>query len=600
MIHSSPFLRCVQTSVAISAGISQYQGSTNPTSHQQYSKPHIHHSGSPHLRAMDQWSSSHLSAIEESSPSRLKTAPYSPRRMSRTVLRVDAFLGEWLSPDYFANITHPPASKMMVAGAKAELLRGGEPIDKAQPSSQGNFPGGWKGNGSAISNSDQSDDETSLADLSSLSKNLPRLGRANSHNVGSSTKRSDPRFASRLERSPASQRAFYQPPTPSYAVSPSQPIPQGYVAHARDACLKVDYRWDSQRPPLEWGSGGTYGEEWSAMHKRFRHGLHDMISWYRNHTPTQRVESTSDESAEKRPASAGATYEVNDNDDDDDEEEDADVVLVLVTHGAGCNALIGALTNQPVLIDVGMASLTMAVRKTIGYKRLPSSEEIPISPRRRSMLDLGISEDYEVKLVSSTDHLRAGSQFLSSPQQIQRSPTLPVRDKSPYRYERPGFASSHNSPLHSPRLGNSEEDANSGSGSATPTKNSSGGLQKSATTAVQSSGGGLWTKPVPKKTDNGNDAEMKRPATQAGRSAPAQSFGLDGTSDSTSKGSQGRVNGDAKKENRLDPKPSNDAPDNGNQGHSIVYTGLWGAPPQPRATEREKGAKRRWTLSQTS
>ena len=542
---------------------------------------------------MDHYNSPHLSAIpepRETNVSRHKITHHAPRKMSRAILRVDAFLGEWLSPDYFAKITPPPGSKMMVAGAKADLLRLGEPVDTPKKSSSGNFPGGWNSTGTAISSSaEQSDDDSPLTDLSTLSQNLPRVGRANSHNVGSVGKRSDPRFASRMERSPTPETVGYTPPTPSYAISPSQPIPQGYVAHARDACLKVDYQWDSQRPPLDWGDGGEYGEEWSHMHKRFRRGLQDMISWYRNHSPAQRVESTIDGFLEQR---SEPPYE-----DDEDDDEETDTILVLVTHGAGCNALIGALTNQPVLIDVGMASLTMAVRKTIGYKRMPSSDDPPISPsrqrRRSSMMDLGISEDYEVKLIASTEHLRAGSQFLTSPQ-IQRSPTIPAREKSPYRYERPGFATSHAS-----RFITIDDDPHSESDSTTPTSANFKPLQRSATAAVQASGG-LWSKPIPQEVNDAVENESKVPRPQAGQNAPLQPPNLQGASDDTKVDPRRRFNGDAKNGGRVNPRSDNDHPDDSNHGRSIAPNGLWGAPPQALATERDKGAKRRWTLSQAS
>ena len=62
----------------------------------------------------------------------------------KILLRIDAFLGEWLSPDYYEDITPPPNSTLMVAGAKADLLRRGDNL-QAQPdasSSKGHFPGG--------------------------------------------------------------------------------------------------------------------------------------------------------------------------------------------------------------------------------------------------------------------------------------------------------------------------------------------------------------------------------------------------------------------------------------------------------------------------
>ncbi|KAI7521191.1 hypothetical protein KC317_g22174, partial [Hortaea werneckii] len=110
-----------------------------------------------------------------------------------------------------------------------------------------------------------------------------------------------------------------------------------------------------------------------------------------------------------------------------EDEEQEDLVVVLVTHGAGANALIGALTGQPVLLDVGMASLTMAVRKddaptvaTHASSTESSKEPPPVAdtqetngsghnPPRRGSLDVGLGSLYEMKLVSSSEHLRPGA-----------------------------------------------------------------------------------------------------------------------------------------------------------------------------------------------
>lgn len=583
VMHTSPFLRCVQTSIAISAGIAQYQGPPDPSSHQTHPRPHVMHSGSPHIRAMDGRNSPYLSAIaepEDHGRSRQK------KKMHRTLLRVDAFLGEWLSPEYFDKITPPPESKMMVASSKADLLHHEDPVNVTHTSNkyssgQGNFPGGWNSGSAINTKSLNSDDDTPLADLSSLSQTMPRLGRANSHSVGNPPKRSDLMLNRRAERSPTPESPTYVPPIPAYAISPSQPIPPGYVSHARDACIRVDNLWDSLRPPLEWGSGGEFGEEWSAMHKRFRKGLHEMISWYRTHDDSETLKPIEEDSLERKDSvSKDPEYY------DDDE---TDTVLVLVTHGAGCNALIGALTNQPVLLDVGMASLTMAVRKSVAYKRVssPHSEDVPASPsrRRHSLIDLGISEDYEVKLTASTEHLRAGSPFLAGPQ-LQRTPSVPIREKSPYRYERPGFVNPHHS-----KFSPTKEDFRLDS----PINDRFGGLQRSSTTVVKSSGG-LWSMPVPEQLDKAVEQESKHPGPQAGQSAPVKAGNLDGFSERGEVDRHERLNGSSNS-GRTSPIG---ILDHANQGHSIAPNGLWGAPPQALGTERDQGSKRRWTLSQAS
>ncbi len=572
VIHSSPFLRCIQTSVAISAGMSQYRGSTQAHSHSSSAK-HTMHSGKPHIRTVDNARSAHLSAINE--PDANGTPGRGGRRIvkvAQTLLRVDAFLGEWLSPDYFDKITPPPGSKLMVAGAKADLLRPGDPINTVHPSSRmASSQGLWGGNASANSKAEATDSARPLDDLSSSSQGLPRLARANSHSFGSSeVKRSSLHVSSRVEKGLTPKSLSYVPPTPSYAVSPSQPIPQGYVAHARDACVKVDYQWDSLRPPLEWGNGGDYGEEWSSMHMRFRKGLQGMLSWYGGHEPNELV----------RTLSEGLPDPLEGSDD-----SETDTVLVLVTHGAGCNALIGALTNQPVLLDVGMASLTLAVRKNIDYTRLapPSNSRSSTSPsrRRRSMIDSGIANDYEVKLTASTDHLRAGSQFLAG-SHLQRTATLPVREKSPYRYERHGFVSSH--PPKSSAI-DEEDNSYSGSDSATPTsENGIGGKQRSATTTTRpSSGGGLWSKPVLPRMDKVIEKTTEHPSPQADHPVRSQTPHLEGAYE-TNIGPTHDPRGD-----HLDSIGLENLSGNGNLGRSIAPSGLWGAPPHAMGTERDTG-----------
>lgn len=530
---------------------------------------------------MDGRKSPYLSAIAEPEDNRRSRQKW---KIHRALLRVDAFLGEWLSPEYFDKITPPPESKMMVASSKAYLLHHGDPVNMTHTSNKtssrkGNFPGGWNSESAANGKSLDSDDDTSSADLPSLSQSMPRLPRANTHSVGSSPNRSDLTYNRRAERSPTPESLTYVPPVPSYAISPSQPIPPGYVSHARDACVQVDGLWDSLRPPLEWGSGGEHGEEWSAMHKRFRKGLHEMISWYRSHDDCETLNPMQDDSSESK----NSDRKDRENYDDDE----TDTILVLVTHGAGCNALIGALTSQPVLLDVGMASLTMAVRKSVHYKRVssPQSEDVPASPSRRprSLIDIGISEDYEVKLTASTEHLRAGSPFLAGTQ-LQRVPSLPIREKSPYRYERPGFVNHHHS-----KSSPTKEDVDLDS----PTNDYYGGLHRSSTAAVPSSGG-LWSMPVPQQIEKAVRQESKFSSQRADRTAPVKGGNLDDVSRRVEVDRHERLNGSTNS-GRTSPDGILNHTD---QGHSIAPNGLWGAPPQALGTERDIGSKRRWTLSQ--
>lgn len=227
IIHTSPFLRCIQTSISL--------GTQLPT------KP---------------------------------------------LLRIDAWLGEWLSSDYYAEITPPPSSELMVANAKMEYLRPGYLAGNIAP-----------------------DDGTGA----------------------------------------------YAPPRPTHAVAVNEGIPEGYVQHARDR-LTFDFHWDSAR----FGDGGELGEEWTSMLKRSRRGFINILNYYC--TP------------ESQPS-------------EEEEEEEVDTVLVLVTHGSGANALLGAMTDQPVLRDIGTGSITMGVR----------TEGTP--PR-----DLPVK--FNVPIVASTTHLR--------------------------------------------------------------------------------------------------------------------------------------------------------------------------------------------------
>lgn len=409
IVHSSPFIRCIQTSVAISAGIAQFRKTT--AADRRRSRP-VLHSGSPLIRASN--ASPQLTAIPE--PERLHISPFDhdnplPAKLRIAQLRIDAFLGEWLSLDYFENMTPPPSSVLMVASAKAELLRPAletANISISRKSSLGHFPGGWSRDRSPASSTDE-DERTGLAEMAALSHSLPR--RVNPIAHGTATRmgvRQDSQETCSTDLSGSDENSTYVPPTPAYAISNSDPIPAGYVAHAQNACVDVQYQWDSMRPPQDWGNGGEYGEEWSSMHRRFRNGLQRMISWYEEH---------------------GTCTNVTDGDREDVDDSDADIVLILVTHGAGCNALIGALTNQPVLLDVGMASLTMAVRKSESREARPATSQLPNQARRRS-IDLGIANEFTLELTASIEHLRTPSNPLGMPPLRRDTPFLGASRRS--------------------------------------------------------------------------------------------------------------------------------------------------------------------------
>ncbi|KAF1363286.1 hypothetical protein EJ07DRAFT_84665, partial [Lizonia empirigonia] len=448
VIHSSPFLRCVQTSTAVAAGISQFKPETTPKLG--VPAPSKERSGvlgsSPLARSSCSRSPRSISPSVQPAYHDPLADPnlevYSKPRKGeeKILLRIDAFLGEWLSPDYYEDITPPPNSTLMVAGAKADLLRRGDNL-QAQPdanSSKGHFPGGWGGGakGAAAATSTRSSvDNGAFSTMSSLAQNLPPTGERSGSLSSGAVQAPKPRGGF-LSLNPSTRhitKKNYNSPAPSYSVSPSDPIPRGYVAHAREACVTVDFQWDSMRPPQEWGDGGEYGDEWSTMHKRFRKGLTGMMEWYREHGVTPPKDpfpgfTFSDRpkaSEELRPSAPQVTnFAMNPlpllNGKADDEEEE--LVLVLITHGAGCNALLGAIQNQPVLIDVGLASLSMAVRREHSRTLYAPT----VFERRLSVADPGMAETYEMKLLASVDHLRPGINpaVLLQPNSATQSPAV--------------------------------------------------------------------------------------------------------------------------------------------------------------------------------
>ena len=549
LIHTSPFLRCVQTSIGISAGIVQRQtlldSAVPPVDANFHIAANPLHSSFPHVRGSEHWNSPYLSAISKphgGDAEDSQTCAPPEEGFPRLRLRLDAFLGEWLSPEYFEMITVPPDSKMMVAGAKADLLKlrqndhveNVKTLNKGRPNN-GNFPGGW--GSSPLSNDDlmaEEDNGPSIS-LSEIQQSLPELTQSKG-NVSDGADGQSHQLTVRSEAETNSLVLGYTPPIPAYAISPSEPIPVGYVAHARDACVDVDYQWDSMRLPHDWGDGGQIGEEWSSMHKRFRRGLQNMITWYRNCQNKENQEYFKED-------------ETLDDDDLKNDGEETDTVLVLVTHGAGCNALIGAITNQPFLLDVGMASLTMAERKEGNTViTTASSQAATAPPRRGSLADSGISEDYQVKIVASTDHLRSSTPTSSLPRS-QRSTTISSPAFSAHRHRSSsGISITSSGSLNLDRV---EEDQESQSNAHTPTSN------------------GLWAKPVRPIQRIRTPEPLREPIRRSRISYDLKDEQIDGTSNAKAEAT----------------------------GQFATHRGLWGAPPQAVGTVREMGPKRRWTHS---
>ncbi|KAL8932892.1 MAG: hypothetical protein Q9216_006626 [Gyalolechia sp. 2 TL-2023] len=573
IVHTSPFLRCIQTSVAISAGIRHHESSAGTGGHSVFAKHHtLHseaqhptHSASPQLTGAENLNTPHLSSIPEPeiSADDVSEKKEHAEDLSKPCMRLDAFLGEWLSPEYFDLITPPPSSVMMLTSAKADLMRNGEYVDVPAGSyrntqNKGNFPGGWGSGSQASSDTSNQRSGGPLSSIATIGTSLPKVQRASSHSDVNSIL--GPRSVSKIETSVSPNPVGYDPPTPSYAISPSDPIPPGYVAHARDACLDVDLRWDSMRQPHDWGSGGEYGEEWSAMHKRFRRGLQTMIAWYSNNPPSLSTQTIIE----------GSDEEMVSNETD----VDSDIVLILVTHGAGCNALIGALTNQPVLLDVGMASLTMAVRKESVQTQPQSSVSTEQLLTLRSLNEYGISEEYDVKITASTEHLQNRSRT-STASLPYRSPSLASSPLFTGRYRTNSMASTTSSGSFTDvefRL-ESEKNAVTGNGPG-------GGLTRSSSLS-----GGLWSKPTSKILDGATDRSLKEKAPQLSGHSPlvkeVSNGGKPSNEENLQGGNVGRV------ENVRGPYEP-----------AMTQLGLWGDPRTATASEREKRLKRRWTHSE--
>ena len=388
VIHSSPYLRCLQTSIAIGAGLAEKQGELpRPSSRGRHKPTYNLHSGSPQIQALH---SPPLASIPEPVLGVPERPASGNERSIKPLLRVDAVLGEWLSPDYFKDITPPPDSKMLVAAAKAEMTREGDytaanfTVDTGQLN-QVNQKGLW-GGVFRESNANRHDDEESPAKASA-----PRIARSNTHSViGGSPMRPGTAPMPGPDLSKIVSDRIYKQPIPSYAVSPSDPIPHGYALFARDLCINFDVKWDSTRPPQAWGDGGQLGESWTEMHTRLRKGLRNMLCWYQE----------SDENVRGMLPDSAQPLE--------DNEDDVDTILVIVTHSAACNALINALSNQPVLIDMATASLSLAVRRTFDGNPLRRAES-PLTVRPHSVVDNTPFDEYEVKHIASTDHLRGKS-----------------------------------------------------------------------------------------------------------------------------------------------------------------------------------------------
>lgn len=416
VIHSSPFLRCIQTSVAISSGIAS---DTLPLESARTIEP---------LSPLPS-----LGQGQNGAHSRANGP-----KLHKSVMRLDAFLGEWLSPSYFELITPPPSSVLMIASAKAELLRKEDYSSFAHPTnshsahhhahshSTSQLWGSPRASSTWTKPLGEEPSKTSSPILSPV-----RFGPADGRPLTSSGNSASPIWRSTSAgEMHAPVVAGYVAPVPHFALSSRAPAPSGYVAHARDACVDFDYQWDSMRPPYDWGDGGEFGEEWTSMHRRFRRGMQSLVDWYSTtDNPSEMVTKTIHfKPRHKKVGSDGSTvddaeFAIESDEDSDMDANDDDCIeesiVILVSHGAGCNALIGAITKEPVLMDVGLASLSIAARR-------PGKEELPMSvnaddancdshaAKWTGSVHSGhpggivpLDKYYEMKMFANSDHLRS-------------------------------------------------------------------------------------------------------------------------------------------------------------------------------------------------
>ncbi|KAK8051675.1 hypothetical protein PG993_003060 [Apiospora rasikravindrae] len=526
ILHSSPFLRCVQTSIAISSGLALEPSSSpsrTPTSGQ-----------SPRTKPTRV---NQISSFSNPAPSRTRPAmapesdanntAQSPVHIKRSVLRLDPFLGEWASPDYFDHITPPPRSALMLASAKAELLRkedynsyahfNTKPAAPSTPSALWNSP---SLRSPLATHAESADDENGglpgLDSLSKLDEALP------------SPALKSP-WAVARRGSIAATPVGYNAPIPPYAVSASDPIPIGYVAHARDACVDVDYQWDSSRDSLAWGDGGVLPEEWAAMHQRFRKGLKRLVEWYSTtDRPGDMVTKTS--CMAKIPQGNGAQGECAIDDGDDDVETEN--IVVLVSHGAGCNALVGGVTAQPVLADVAMSSLTVARRRP-AYDSVNSIDASALASidDAFSRQKMGIPDMYEMTLFANSDHLLPSAGSLSRSSSINGGSRGRFNSPLSPAFRDVGFGAHHGqtSPVHrsnsvNASLGSMRRSSHAPSISARVSQADKGGITVGSgvttfikPTHTRSNSNGLWEPPqgtledLPLTLNFEHEKEVKKP-----------------------------------------------------------------------------------------
>lgn len=390
VMHSSPYLRCTQTAIAVSSGIAKAYDKSSCAN-----QPEILRSGQQGTvqgSKQQEANSINSSFAAQSCMERPEFYPgkKSPKRLSSKIktrkikLRLDAFLGEWLTDDYFEHMYASPNATHLLETAKTDLLREPEAMDDCSENTIQNYI--TKEN-LAKYPTDEGSGQYFATD------NLPEQyfqSQAHPNNENrrrSIYKRNDIKLSliSSKNLDPDNRRGRA---TPYHDKSSrSESIPQGIIDQARIRYVEVDSQWDSTKEPLLCGNGGELGEDWSSMHQRLTTGLRRLLKWH-----------TNEESHNLEPSGATSVLST--------EDYKSDTVLIIVTHGAACNALIGAFTNQPVVIDVDTSSFTAFVRKE-GVNEEPS--KYPTTLRTDlSTSPCDLSDIYDLKLLAATQHLQPG------------------------------------------------------------------------------------------------------------------------------------------------------------------------------------------------
>jgi len=140
-----------------------------------------------------------------------------------------------------------------------------------------------------------------------------------------------------------------------------------------------------------------------------------MITWYTHH-PANETPQSSDIESPTSPC--GPSSLTNDADD-------TELVLIILTHQAGCNALVGAILNTPVLIDFAIASLTLAVLKD------PSAPiRRPTTPGSTTTTPSAFDQ-YQLKHTNYVEHLRPAAPPASRRASLAAVQTAPAANKRP-------------------------------------------------------------------------------------------------------------------------------------------------------------------------